>query len=533
MRRAALAVLLFCSNAFAAEPREEALKHFQIGAELVGRSAWDSALAEFLRSRELYPTATALKNAAVCLRELGRYDEALDMYEETIARFGEMPDVRADMAKLERYVGALDVKSEPGSSIVVDGRVRGTTPLAKPIRVTVGSRMVRVTKDAFAPFETRVRIASGETTRVEASMLVVSKLGTLRVKAPAGYDVVVDGAVVGTTPFEGTLTAGDHAVGLRNASDEGTDASTVRVETGGTTEIAPPLGKLDGALRVEPTPSDAIVAIDGKDVGRGSWSGVLPSGQHEVVVRAAWHETVRQPVRISSRASQAVRPVLETVPRAFMEIAAGFIAFYDTTARLELGPCNDACFGTMIGLRGGYQITERISAELFVDTTSMPRSSRGELRTATRYGEVVTVNWGERADATTIIGGAAVRYQLFKQTPLVFRMAVGLARLFVSTGSVGDYFPFGRDASLKVGHVGIDQGYWMPSAMPEIRFGWRFSNGVVFDAGVGLLLFAVPGVAAATGSVPESTIDTWPRSASFGGGIGWALPLTGGIRFEL
>src|SRR5205823_6095376 len=162
--------------------------------------------------------------------------------------------------------------------------------------------------------------------------------------------------------------------------------------------------KLEGALRVEPTPSDAIVLVDGKEVAHGSWSGKLPSGQHEVTVRALWHETVTQPVRITSRSSQAVRPILETVPRAYFEIAAGFIPVYDATAHLELGACNDACFGTFLGVRGGYQITERISAELFVDTFIMPRESRGTMTSSTRTGEAVDVTYGEQADATAIIG---------------------------------------------------------------------------------------------------------------------------------
>src|SRR5207249_7228183 len=136
-------------------------------------------------------------------------------------------------------------------------------------------------------------------------------------------------------------------VALRNGADEGSPARAVQIDTA-TTEIAPAVGKLEGSLRVEPTPSDATVAIDGKEVSDGSWTGNLPSGQHEVTVRATWHETITQPVRITSRSSQAVRPVLETVPRAFLEIAAGFLPLYETSARLELGPCNDACFGTFL-----------------------------------------------------------------------------------------------------------------------------------------------------------------------------------------
>src|SRR5688572_20467541 len=68
--------------------KEEAKVRFQRGLELVQNESWDAALAEFLVSRELYPTRVALKNAGVCLRQLKRYVEALAMYNELIEKFG-------------------------------------------------------------------------------------------------------------------------------------------------------------------------------------------------------------------------------------------------------------------------------------------------------------------------------------------------------------------------------------------------------------------------------------------------------------
>ena len=68
--------------------KEEAKVRFQRGLELVQNESWDAALAEFLASRKLFPTRVALKNAALSLRQLKRYVEALAMYNELLTQFG-------------------------------------------------------------------------------------------------------------------------------------------------------------------------------------------------------------------------------------------------------------------------------------------------------------------------------------------------------------------------------------------------------------------------------------------------------------
>src|SRR5262249_53575045 len=70
--------------------KEEAYGRFKAGLEHFDRQEWSAALVEFLRSRELYPTRAATKNAAWCMRKEGRFDEALGLYE---ALLRETPDL--------------------------------------------------------------------------------------------------------------------------------------------------------------------------------------------------------------------------------------------------------------------------------------------------------------------------------------------------------------------------------------------------------------------------------------------------------
>src|SRR5262245_57725646 len=92
------AILLLASSFFFAAPRAvfaqaeeprratemnvvEARTHFERGVAHFDRREWQPALAEFLRSRELAPTRGNTKNAAICLRKVGRFDDALDLFE--------------------------------------------------------------------------------------------------------------------------------------------------------------------------------------------------------------------------------------------------------------------------------------------------------------------------------------------------------------------------------------------------------------------------------------------------------------------
>src|SRR4051812_24685050 len=76
--------------------KQEAKKHFDKGLALFDESAWDAALAEFLQSRTLFPTRAATKDAAVCLRKLHRFDEAVDEFESLLRDFQNTPaDERA------------------------------------------------------------------------------------------------------------------------------------------------------------------------------------------------------------------------------------------------------------------------------------------------------------------------------------------------------------------------------------------------------------------------------------------------------
>src|SRR5262245_28524811 len=120
-----ISLLVGAHPAAAQDPKQEARVHFERGVKLSDEQSWDAALAEFLQSRELFPTRGAEKNAAVCLRKLRRYEEALEMIEGVLKEFPNMPQedrwsIENEIKELQGLVGFLTVKpSEAGATVVI------------------------------------------------------------------------------------------------------------------------------------------------------------------------------------------------------------------------------------------------------------------------------------------------------------------------------------------------------------------------------------------------------------------------------
>jgi hypothetical protein len=306
------------------DPRkDEARGHFEKALSLFDEEAWDAALVEFARSRELYPTRAATKDAALCLRRLHRFDEALDMFEALLRDFPNLPREDREIAEREirdmaALVGHIELRvGEPGATVVVDGRGRGTMPLA-PVRVPAGTRVVRVTKDGFVPFESQVAVAGAQTASVEVHLAPLTQGGRLHVAEQSGkaVDVRVDGLVVGKTPWEGTLPVGDHVVVLVGDGDTGTPPVAAPVRLNEITPLTLAVEELGASLRIEPKPEVANVAVDGVVVGRGLWEGRLRPGAHRLELASDGFLPTTRDVTIAPGERQVAAIELERDPRA-------------------------------------------------------------------------------------------------------------------------------------------------------------------------------------------------------------------------
>ena len=502
--------------------KEESRVHFDKALGLFEEQAWDAALAEFLRSREIFATRAATTNAAVCLRKLHRFDEALDMFEALLKEFPNLPandkaSAERERAELKGLVGAIEIRSsEPDASAVVDGRDRGVAHPGQSIRVSAGSHVVKVYKEGFTPFESRVEVSGGQTAVVEAKLGALTQSGRLRVSEQGGQslDVLVDGVVVGKTPWDGQLALGEHTVQLRGAGDLGTQPVSAPIELNHTSVLTLQAEELTASLRVSPTPIGGTVAIDGVVVGRGVWTGKLRAGQHRVEVAAEGFVPVTRQVKIDKGKQESMAVELERDPNSALWRAQNPSRFtIELDGGLAIAPsfggdiASTTCTGTCaanLGLGGlflgriGYQLGSGLGFSLNAGYLTATQKVTDRPTVDTPRGS--TPNDGIAADTLKLSGilvGADAAFHRGAKVPLTFGLGVGVLIGTLNDHRTGDFTT--SPPLPPIPTTRIKQAYTVDLSTsasakylyldPKVRIGVRLGDHLEVNAGIDAMIF--------------------------------------------
>lgn len=97
-----------------------------------------------------------------------------------------------------------------GADILIDEKKVATVPFEEPLPVEPGKHTVVLVKRGFSRFELELDVKKGKTLEVEADLIASD--GILRVLTTNvdGAIVQVDKNVIGKTPFDGLVPAGQH-----------------------------------------------------------------------------------------------------------------------------------------------------------------------------------------------------------------------------------------------------------------------------------------------------------------------------------
>ncbi len=266
---------------------EQAKELFREGVSLLNAGDPQRALESFLRSREILPSGKNTANAAICLERLGRYDEALELYEQLLSRFSadldsqDRANLVPTMAALRDRLASLDISANVDGSLIVDGKPRGNLPRSTPLRVLPGRRRIRILKEGFRTFEKTLELGAGQVEALDAELEPLAGLGAIRVEdaAKSAGELLIDGKVLGRVPWEGTLPTGTHlmqVVGERR----GSVPLTIHVVERRTLYLHITTRALGAAIRISAFPRSATLYLGKQPLGRGEWVGRLPVGQY-------------------------------------------------------------------------------------------------------------------------------------------------------------------------------------------------------------------------------------------------------------
>lgn len=499
--------------------REKAERQFERGLALASRfHDWEGALAEFLESRRLYPTRSATRNAAIALRQLGRYADSLELYDALLGEFGDsIPGDQRGALLAERQavldrLGQLVIQtSESGVSIVLDGSQRGVSPLPMPLGVEPGSHTLRLVKDGFESVDLQVLVTAGARRNVNVAMKRLTGAGSLVVREASGepLDVVIDAAIVGRAPWRGNVSAGRHSVLLRGER-RGTTPISVVVRVQQTAELLLRSRVLDADAVIEPEPPTSTIFIDGVFAANGAWSGALPSGAHRFEAVAPGYLPFRQDLRLEGghrtvvharlAASGPSRPALT---KLYLEPAAGLLFARTLRGGIDATcDCDDRSrpFGWIASGRVGYALYGQSGPELSGGYLSISESAMRTVRASGEPGVSDFVSSDSR-DSVTLSGaflalGASVRF--LRRTPVTARFAAGAALLRASFSNSGTFVGAtdGVPPGSISGTLSIEEParrLVVPFTSTELRVGYRLSARVTVDIGVSAMLFLPPG----------------------------------------
>jgi hypothetical protein len=496
--------------------KEEARKHFESGLALFDVGSWEPALAEFLLSREIYPTRSATKNAAFCLRKLNRLDDALKMFEGLLGMADLSPEDRqlaeTEIASLRALVGTVVIESsETGATVAIDGRVRGHTPV-KPIRIETGTHVVRVLKDGFDPFEARVDLAGGQSVTVLAKLRPRGQGGWLKVVEANGraLDVWLDGFLIGKTPWEAQVAPGLHTVSLRGEGKLGTQPTSVPDKLNELTPVTLEAEPLTAALRVEPTPAGASIAIDGVIIGRGVWQGPLRPGAHKIEIAAEGFVPQTEEITLLGGKPETLKAELSrdrSSPmwtdyrgRVFAEVDVAF-ALVPTFGGHVAGGCTGDCSKSVgIGFeargRGGYRFTSGLMLGVEAGYLLARQSISGRQTVVQPVG--LPANPGT-ADDTLTLGGTLVGVsggvRVGEKLPITLRLGLGAVFGNVKDTRTGSFVTIERAGKPALSYSAsasesLSAG-WVYIA-PEGRLSWPIGKRLELSAGLGLIVLVAP-----------------------------------------
>jgi hypothetical protein len=170
----ALAALLITPALRAQSGDDAARDAYNQGRRYFDEGDYLKAADEFRRAYDLMPSWKIRYNIGQCEAAAKRYGLAIEAFEAYLVEGGDelTPDreemVAKEIESLRARIGGIELKAPAGAEVIVDGALRGTTPLPGLLRINAGIVQKLVLKKGDEILMSRdVRVGSGETLVVE------------------------------------------------------------------------------------------------------------------------------------------------------------------------------------------------------------------------------------------------------------------------------------------------------------------------------------------------------------------------------
>ena len=204
----------------------------------------------------------------------------------------------------------LAMTVEPKNSMVlIDGQAQSVMNGEVNVLLMMGKHQYQVSAPNYSTKQGVIEIGDGKKVM---TVKLESALSTVRVDcATAGAQIYVDGVLKGSSPWNGTLSPGNHRVEARHDGYQPQQQSLILCENENRTITIPALILIAGQLNVNYLPQGAEVFLDGKSIGTTpDVFRNIPTGSHRVEVRKKGYKPMTQTVTIKENEQASLNGTL-------------------------------------------------------------------------------------------------------------------------------------------------------------------------------------------------------------------------------
>jgi formylglycine-generating enzyme required for sulfatase activity len=212
-----------------------------------------------------------------------------------------------------RLPGLISFSTEPvvGAEVRLDGELIGTTPLAD-YEIRPGTHQLQFTAERYLSQLVTIEVEGGHIRDAVQAELTPSWAPVRVSSRPAGAEIRVDGRLLGETPAELELTAGEREIVVSRAGYNSW-SGRIRVVADEPQELPEVVLTLaDARLSLTSVPTDAIIRVDGQSQGRTpSELSVRPNVAHSLQVAKPGYATQNLELNFGPGARESITVELE------------------------------------------------------------------------------------------------------------------------------------------------------------------------------------------------------------------------------
>ncbi|MBN2528160.1 MAG: hypothetical protein JXR76_17340 [Deltaproteobacteria bacterium] len=149
---------------------------YEEGAELFENGEYSQAAIAFRKAYEIKPSWKILYNIAQCETAAGQYGRALEDFKTFLAQGADeielkrRNEVEAELDRLRKLVGFVEIKAPDGAKVVINGEERGTCPLAGKLMVAASVvHKLKIVYDAEELLNRNIQVGGTQSITIEAN----------------------------------------------------------------------------------------------------------------------------------------------------------------------------------------------------------------------------------------------------------------------------------------------------------------------------------------------------------------------------